>query len=127
LQSRTIAIVTATCALALALPASAKVKTEKVIEKGVASWYGHDEEGRRTASGETMDFRRLTAAHRSLPFGSVVEVVNLRNGRSVLVTINDRGPYKPNRVIDLTPVAAKQLGMQRKGLAPVAIREARFE
>ncbi|HZS83594.1 MAG TPA: septal ring lytic transglycosylase RlpA family protein [Stellaceae bacterium] len=108
---------------ALAQPACAKAR----IEKGWASWYGHEEEGRRTASGERMDCKRLTAAHRTLPFGSVVEVVNRRNGRSVLVTINDRGPHRPNRIIDLSPVAAAQLGMQRKGLAPVTIKPPPFE
>jgi len=119
--SRTMAVVIALCALPL--PAGAKVKAEK----GFASWYGHDEEGRRTASGEIMDSKRLTAAHPSLPFGSIVQVTNQRNGRTVLVRINDRGPHKPNRIIDLTPVAAAQLGMQRRGLAPVTIRPAPFE
>jgi rare lipoprotein A len=107
----------------MALPAAAKEK----VEKGIASWYGYAEEGRLTASGQTMDHQRLTAAHRSLPFGSVVEVVNQRNGRSVQVTINDRGPFEPGRIIDLSPVAAKVLGMQKKGVAPVTIKPAKFE
>jgi rare lipoprotein A len=93
----------------------------------MASWYGRTEEGRLTASGEVMDHQRLTAAHRSLPFGSVVEVVNRRNGRRVEVTINDRGPNRRGRIIDLSPVAAAQLGMQKKGLAPVTIKPVRFE
>src|ERR1700675_127889 len=81
LTIRTMAIL---AACTMALPAAAKEK----VEKGIASWYGYAEEGRLTASGQTMDHQRLTAAHRSLPFGSVVEVVNQRNGRSVQVTIN---------------------------------------
>ena len=121
LRIRTLAIVAMTCATAL--PAAAKEK----VEKGMASWYGHAEEGRLTASGETMDHQRLTAAHRSLPFGSVVEVINQRNGRSVQVTINDRGPFEPGRIIDLSPVAAAQLGMQKKGVAPVMIKPVKFE
>jgi rare lipoprotein A len=120
LTIRTMAIL---AACTMALPAAAKEK----VEKGIASWYGYAEEGRLTASGQTMDHQRLTAAHRSLPFGSVVEVINQRNGRSVQVTINDRGPFEPGRIIDLSPVAATQLGMKRKGVALVMIKPAKFE
>ena len=116
-------MVTLAIACTAALPAVAKEK----VEKGMASWYGHAEEGRLTASGEPMDHQRLTAAHRSLPFGSVVQVINQKNGRSVQVTINDRGPFERGRIIDLSPVAAAQLGMQRKGVAPVLIKPVKFE
>jgi rare lipoprotein A len=96
-------------------------------ERGVASWYGSVLHGRPTASGVLMDRQKLTAAHRTLPLGSVVEVVNRRNGRRVVVTVTDRGPASPNRIIDVSPVAAAQLGMKRRGLAPVEIRKPKFE
>jgi rare lipoprotein A len=96
-------------------------------ERGVASWYGSLLHGHPTASGALMDRQKLTAAHRTLPLGSEVEVVNRRNGRRVLVTINDRGPLSHNRIIDLSPVAAAQLGMKKRGLAPVEIRKPAFE
>jgi rare lipoprotein A len=96
-------------------------------EHGVASWYGSRLHGKLTASGVPMDRQKLTCAHRTLPLGSVVEVVNRRNGRRVVVTVTDRGPASPRRVIDLSPVAAAQLGMKRKGLAMVDIREPLFE
>jgi rare lipoprotein A len=98
-----------------------------VRERGIASWYGTLLNGHPTASGALMDRQKLTAAHRTLPLGSVVEVVNRRNGRRVIVTINDRGPLSHNRVIDLSPVAAAQLGMKKKGLAPVEIRKPVWE
>jgi rare lipoprotein A len=96
-------------------------------ERGIASWYGNEFNGQRTASGEIMDQRRLTAAHRTLPMGTVVDVKNQRNGRVVRVTINDRGPVPEDRVIDLSAGAAAQLGMKRRGLAPVEIRPATWE
>ena len=107
--------------------ASADAAAGEQPERGIASWYGGEFHGRQTASGELMDQQRLTAAHRSLPFGTVVEVTNRRNGRKVLVTITDRGPVPEDRIIDLSPVAAAQLGMKRRGLAPVDIRRARWE
>lgn len=88
---------------------------------GIASWYGQWHHGRRTASGEPFDMFRLTAAHRSLPLGTMVRVTNLDNGRSVDVTINDRGPYVGDRVIDLSRQAARALGMEKAGIAPVMI------
>jgi rare lipoprotein A len=96
-------------------------------QRGLASWYGSKLHGKATASGEKMDRQRLTAAHRTLPFGTVLEVTNKRNGRRVQVIVNDRGPGVDNRVIDLSPVAAAQLGMKKKGLAPVEIHPARWE
>jgi rare lipoprotein A len=88
---------------------------------GLASWYGEAFHLRETASGEPFDMNDLTAAHRYLPLNTVVRVTNLRNGKSVLVRINDRGPYVRGRTIDLSSYAAKQLGMRNSGLAPVRI------
>jgi rare lipoprotein A len=88
-----------------------------LAESGVASVYGYD--GQKTANGERANPRKLTAAHRSLPFGTMVKVTNKKNGRTVLVRINDRGPFIRGRVIDLTPAAAQQLGFS--GLAPVVL------
>jgi rare lipoprotein A len=85
---------------------------------GVASVYSH-ESGSATASGEKLDHEAFTAAHRTLPFGTKVMVTNKSNGRSVIVTINDRGPFMRGRVIDVTPAAARLLGFS--GLAQVAI------
>jgi rare lipoprotein A len=86
-------------------------------ETGIASVYGYD--GQKTANGERANPRGLTAAHRTLPFGTMVTVVNKKNGRHVTVRINDRGPFIRGRIIDLTPAAASQLGFS--GLAPVTI------
>lgn len=91
-------------------------------ERGTASWYGTKFHGRFTASGERYDMHAMTAAHRTLPFGTIVEVTNLENRRRVRVRINDRGPFKKGRVIDLSYAAARKLGMVRQGLARVRIR-----
>jgi rare lipoprotein A len=91
------------------------------VQTGIASWYGFHWQGRRTASGTRFDTRLLTAAHRSLPLNTIVRVTNLLNGRSVEVTVNDRGPYVGHRVIDLSEAAAKRLDMVKKGLVPVRI------
>jgi rare lipoprotein A len=90
------------------------------VQVGIASWYGGPE-FHITADGETFRDNRMAAASRTLPFNTRVRVTNLRNGRSVVVRINDRGPYVLGRVIDLTPEAAKKLHMKRRGLAPVTI------
>ena len=90
-------------------------------EVGRASWYGGRFHGRRTASGERFDKNALTAAHRELPFGTRVRVTNQRNGRSVIVTITDRGPFGGRRIIDLSERAARDLGMIDDGVVPVAI------
>jgi rare lipoprotein A len=87
-------------------------------ESGIASVYSY-ESGNRTASGERLQPSQLTAAHRTLPFGTKVRVTNHRNGRTVTVRINDRGPFVRGRVIDLTPAAASALGFS--GLAPVTV------
>jgi len=88
---------------------------------GIASWYGARHEGRPTASGAPFRMARLTAAHRTLALGTRVRVTNLANGRSVEVEINDRGPARPGREIDLSAAAADRLGMRAHGLARVAI------
>jgi peptidoglycan lytic transglycosylase len=90
-------------------------------ERGIASWYGPGFDRRRTASGERYKRSALTAAHRSLPFGTRVEVRNLENGASVVVRINDRGPYSRGRVIDLSYEAARALGLSESGTAAVEL------
>lgn len=86
---------------------------------GMASWYG---ESQTTASGERFDKHALTAAHRTLPLGTMVRVTNQRNGKSVIVRINDRGPYGHGRIIDLSEAAARQLDMIDAGVAPVTLQ-----
>ena len=92
------------------------------IERGVASWYGLDFHGLRTSTGEPYDMFGLTAAHKTLPLPAYVEVTNLKNGRSVVVRVNDRGPFKSNRIIDLSYTAALKLGMLREGTSLVEVR-----
>ena len=84
-------------------------------DEGMISYYAEKFHGRKTASGEIFDKNALTAAHRSLPFGTKIEVTNLDNGKSVTVEVNDRGPYAENRILDLSPAAARKLGMMGKG------------
>lgn len=91
---------------------------------GWASWYGQREAGRRTASGSVFDSALLTAAHRKLPLGSCIRVTHLRNGRSVIVPVTDRGPYRAGRLLDLSQAAARMLGMEHAGLARVRITAA---
>ncbi|NBA97088.1 septal ring lytic transglycosylase RlpA family protein [Pseudomonas sp. R5(2019)] len=91
-------------------------------KKGVASYYGSRHHGKRTASGERFNQHGLTAAHRSLPFGTRVRVTNLSNDRYVVVRINDRGPHTRGRLIDLSRAAADKLGMLRSGTARVRIQ-----
>ncbi len=91
------------------------------LERGKASWYGRRFHGRRTASGERFDMHDLTAAHPTLPFGTRVLVRNLRNGREVVVRINDRGPFVKRRIIDLSKAAAEMLGLVHAGEAQVVL------
>jgi rare lipoprotein A len=91
------------------------------IKSGLASWYGDMWQGRRTASGRIFDMNEMTAAHKTLPFGSKVKVTDLRNQRSVIVTITDRGAFFPGRVIDLSLAAARQLRMVNTGVDPVRL------
>jgi rare lipoprotein A len=95
------------------------------VQVGNASWYGNFHQGRKTASGEHFDPQGLTAAHPTLPLDSQVRVTNLKNGRSVDVRINDRGPFGKSRVIDLSRGAAEQIGLKRKGVAKVKIEPIR--
>ncbi len=91
------------------------------VEEGVASWYGVPFHGRRTSNGEIYDMHEFTAAHRTLPFGAIVRVTNLRNGKQTEVRINDRGPFVANRVIDLSEAAALAIEMVGPGTAPVRL------
>jgi rare lipoprotein A len=93
-------------------------------QTGQASWYGAAHHGKRTASGAIYDQTKLTAAHRSLPFGTRVQVTNVSNGKSVEVEITDRGPYAGNRIIDLSRAAASALGMIESGTATVRVESA---
>jgi rare lipoprotein A len=94
-----------------------------MTETGVASWYGAKHHGKRTANGEIFNQNQFTAAHPTLPFGTRVKVINLDNGNSVQVRINDRGPYKRGRIIDVSRAAAKALGMVQGGIAMVRIEK----
>lgn len=91
------------------------------VEQGRISFYADKFHGRKTASGERFDKNRMTAAHRSLPFHTMVEVTNLDNGKSVTVEINDRGPYSDDRILDVSPAAARKLGMMGAGTAMARI------
>jgi rare lipoprotein A len=110
--------------LLLALIASGCASSRQhgaTVQRGIASWYGPGFHGNRTASGQRYDMWALTAAHRTLPMGTIVEVRNLDNDRVVRVTINDRGPFKKHRVLDLSRAAAEALGIVGPGTAPVEI------
>jgi len=98
-------------------PGASVLKSTHALQ-GIASYYWQDQ---MTANGERFDKTQLTAAHRTLPFGTRVKVTNLTNGRSVVVRINDRGPFKPGRIIDLSEAAAKHIDMTSKGLVQVAL------
>ncbi len=98
---------------------------KKYNKTGVASWYGPGFHGKKTANGETFNQRRLTAAHNTLPLPSLVKVTNLRNKKSIIVRVNDRGPFAKNkrgRIIDLSERAAELLGMKEKGIARVNVK-----
>ena len=92
------------------------------VERGIASWYGRKFHGHRTSSGETYDMYGMTAAHTRLPLPTYVEVTNLKNGRRVVVKVNDRGPFHPNRLIDLSYAAAMKLGIVETGTGLVEVR-----
>lgn len=108
--------------LLLAISILPSLSVQAIVTEGTASYYADRFDGRRTASGERFDKNALTAAHRTLSFGTKVMVTNKANGRSVEVTINDRGPYAHNRTIDLSKGAAKEIGMLGRGLAKVEIQ-----
>jgi rare lipoprotein A len=115
---RTQFLILACALLPLATEAAAKVD---LPQTGLASWYGNEFKGRKTASGERYDPEQLTAAHRKLPFGTMVKVTNLRNDRSVIVRITNRGPYSKNRIIDVSRAAARELDMIHRGVVRVRI------
>ena len=92
------------------------------VDRGIASWYGNKFHGRRTSSGETYNMYAMTAAHKTLPLPTYVEVVNLRNGKKVIVKVNDRGPFHENRIIDLSYTAAAKLDIIKSGTGLVEIR-----
>ena len=113
--------VTSWAVLALFLaPIPSYAATDKNI--GIASYYGAELHGRRTASGTRFNRHALTAAHRSLPFGSRVRVTNLANGKSLIVLINDRGPFVRKRIIDVSEAAARQLGFIGRGHTKVSVQ-----
>jgi rare lipoprotein A len=103
------------------VPADGPADEDRVIAKGLASWYGGKFHGRRTASGEIFDKTAFTAAHKTLPFGTLVRVKSLRTGKEVVVRINDRGPHVKKRVIDLSGAAASALGLKSRGVATVVL------
>ena len=104
--------------LALA-PSSARAASP--VEEGGAAFYADRFEGRRTASGERYSARAMTCAHRSHPFGAILEVTDISTGRSVRVRVNDRGPFTKGRVVDLSKAAARELGILRQGVARVRV------
>lgn len=104
-------------------PERADQVAETADQTGRAAWYGDRYHGRKTASGERFDQNAFTAAHRTLPFGTVVQVKNLNNDRTVEVRINDRGPFgRKTRIIDVSRAAARALDMERAGVVPVELR-----
>jgi rare lipoprotein A len=114
-----VAVIATTCLGFVSSQALADEESAQKIQRGHASWYGPGFHGRRTANGEVFNTNALTAAHRTLPFGTRVRVVNEKTGRSVIVRINDRGPFIKGRVIDLARSAAQQIGMA--GVATVSL------
>lgn len=102
-------------------PPSPADQTAPWVQVGMASWYGDRFQGRATASGEVYDMHSLTAAHRTLPFGTRIRVENLDNGRAVTVYINDRGPFVKDRILDVSRRAAERLGMLGSGTARVRV------
>lgn len=118
----TIAVLASACDRA---PSSAAAKPDaaKTVQTGVASFYEREFAGRETASGETLKLDAMTAASRTLPLGASVKVTNVETGQSASVRINDRGPYAKGRLLDLTPKAARHIGIDRKdGVAQVSVR-----
>src|SRR5215212_4566193 len=117
--SRLLAITAAVLGCALGAT-SAAADDAKPLQKGAASWYGPGFHGKRTANGEKFNTHALTAAHKTLPFGTQVRVTNERTGKSVVVRINDRGPYAHGRVIDLSKAAAQAVGISGTEKAALA-------
>lgn len=131
MMSRRVLALCAALAAAIAAGGCAKKKPAPPVqvkppvgwtEDGVASWYGHPYHGRKAANGETYDMQKMTAAHKTLPFGALVEVWNRENGKKVQVRITDRGPFVEGRVIDLSQAAARAIDMIGPGTARVRLR-----
>ncbi len=106
--------------LFLLLPLFA-ISGEVYPQYGNASWYGKSFQGKKTASGERFDQHSFTGAHRSLPFGTLVRVINLRNGKDVVITVNDRGPFIRGRIIDISRAAASSIGILSRGVTRVRV------
>ncbi len=115
-------IIVALLVSSCAIPAYRQPYAAGYVERGVASWYGEDFHGRPTSSGEIYNMYDLTAAHKLMPLGTVAKITNLENDQSVVVKINDRGPFIEGRIIDLSYSAARELGMAEKGLSRVEIK-----
>ncbi len=107
--------------LSYAVPPHSLLEHAMFTQSGKGSWYGSWHQGRKTANGERFNMYQMTAAHKSLPLGTIVRVTNPANGKTVKVRINDRGPYYAGRVIDLSAAAARALGISRKGTARLRI------
>ena len=103
------------------VPEKTAAAQRKALLRGFATWYGETFNGHKTANGETYDMTAMTACHPTLPFGSLVKVVNLKNGRSVVVRITDRGALAQGRIIDLSKAAADKLAMTERGVVPVVL------
>jgi rare lipoprotein A len=117
---KTTTSIAAAC-LSLAAPVLMPAAAQAFTQTGIGSYYGSELHGRRTASGERFNQSAMTAAHRTAPFGTRLKVTNLSNGRSVLVRVNDRGPFVRGRVVDISAGAARQIGMHGRGLARVRV------
>ena len=98
-------------------------QAETVFQQGKASYYGKAHHGKKTASGKRFNMHAMTAAHRSLPFGTQLKVTSKDTGKSVIITINDRGPYAGGRILDLSQEAARQLGMIKQGVGVVTLEK----
>jgi len=118
-----IAVLSVFCFLFLIFP---DASAQELRQYGNASWYGGSLHGRKTASGEYYDMHEFTGAHRDLPFGTLIKVRNLRNGKEVVVRVNDRGPFVKSRIIDLSRAAASVLGIVSRGTARVSIEVISF-
>jgi len=118
-----IALSLAGCASSDAHPTTtpSRQPTKGKVEEGLASWYGPGFHGRHTASGEVFDMHALTAAHRTLPLGTLIEVRNLENGRTLVARVNDRGPWVRSRIVDLSLAAAQELGLEQRGIGRVRL------
>jgi len=108
--------------MALTAACASPTSGTRGTQTGIASWYGPGFHGKTTASGQRYDMYAMTAAHKTLPFGTRVRVTNLQNRRSVVLTINDRGPFVAGRIVDVSKRAAQTLGFERQGKAKVSLQ-----